>query len=519
MNIKSWKHKTYCEPFASDIEHVLSVLPELKSLGIKRILLITTNPDLALLVKRAKIEIPTRSNLFDSASEMGVGLVPLFLFHKIEVKVVVGNWKNVDIRQEYFYYLDPPNSVDISTVKTIFNTVDYSLNGSDHSGHQEKKVQFAKSNSNVRRYANAKSLIERRQADHSRRKMFGIYSSMFAKIKQKQLADILDVSVRTIKSDSKAINNPLRIIDLFSGLGGFNTGFQALGHPMSVEFASDIDKTVQRVYKRLYNHEVWGDINAIHPADIPDHDILCGGFPCQPFSKSGLQKGLSHIGKGDLIFSVIKILKAKQPEAFLLENVENLKHIDNGNTFKTIVDELAKCGYVVKTKVLNTADFGLPQSRKRLFFVGFRNDIQNSDSFEFPDPFGYHQPIDDLLQHHQAVPEHTFHSPVIKAKIDAGVTDKPGRIKQLKFDGTVNARDTAYTLTTNATAYKSSVDGVRVLSPKEQIQLQGFDPQRLLPVFEELKLGHTVIAKLCGNSVSVPVITAIAGEMLKVLRK
>jgi len=518
MNIKAWKHKTYCEPFATDIDHVISILPELKKHAITRILLTTTNPYLSVLARRTKTEIPVRSNIFDPESEIGVGLVPLFLFHEIEVKVVVGDWKNVDIRQDYFYFLDPQKTVDIAKVKSIFDSVDYSLHGLDHSGNRDPKVRVAKLTSNKRRYANAKSLVERRQQDHSRRRMFSFYSSMYSGIKQKQLADILDVSVRTIKSDNKAINNPVRLIDLFCGLGGFNTGFKTLGYPMSIEFASDIDKTVQRVYRRLYGHEVWGDINSIDPADIPDHDILCGGFPCQPFSKAGLQKGFSHTGKGDLIFSVLRILRAKQPEAFFLENVENLKHIEGGESFRTIIKELEISGYVVKTKVLNTADFGLPQNRKRLFFVGIRNDIVGADSFEFPAPFNFHQPIDDLLQHHDAVPEHTFHSPVILNKIEPGVWKK-GRIKQLKFNGTVNANDRANTLLTNNSPYQNSVDGIRVLSPKELVQLQGFDPARMLEVFEELKLAPSVVARLCGNSVSVPVITAIGQEMLKVLRK
>jgi len=517
MNIKSWKHNTYCEPFTQDLKHVLLILPVLKKHAIKRIVL-NGSAKLKEQVKQAQAHVVEERGDPNSVDYLKI---TENLFAGFTVEVIVGDWKNIDIREDYYYFLNPPQSftqTEFSKIKAIFAGVDYHLNGVDLEGINPRSATGKANKSGKRRFANSKSLDTRRKREKQRRLAVWMAAVALGE-KQADIADLLNTSVRTVKSDCKSIKNPIRIIDLFCGLGGFNLGFQALHYPMSVEFASDIDKTVQRVYKRIYQHEVFGDINAIDARDIPDHDILCGGFPCQPFSGAGLQQGLNHVGKGDLIFSIFGILKAKQPEAFLLENVRRLETNENGKTFKSIVKGLEGCGYIVKTKVLFTDDFGLPQARARLYFVGFRNDIEGASSFEFPKPFDFHQPLDDLLQHHDAVPDHTFHSLDILKKIEPGI-GKVGRIKQIKRDGvTVNASNTAYTLMTNNSPYQNSVDGIRVLSPKEQVQLQGFEPARMLEIFEELKLAPSVIARLCGNSVSVPVITSIAGEMLKVLRK
>lgn len=149
-----------------------------------------------------------------------------------------------------------------------------------------------------------------------------------------------------------------KTIDLFAGIGGIRLGFEAFG--CKNIFSSEWDKYAQSMYEVNFGEKPFGDINDISPSDIPDHDILLAGFPCQPFSIAGKGLGFADT-RGTLFFNIEAILKAKKPKAFLLENVKRLTTHDNGNTFKVINDKLNKLGYTVYHKVLNTLDFGLPQ--------------------------------------------------------------------------------------------------------------------------------------------------------------
>lgn len=162
----------------------------------------------------------------------------------------------------------------------------------------------------------------------------------------------------------------LRVVSLFSGIGGFEQGLNLSELPFKVVFASEIDKFAQQSYGANFDSSVMiGDITKFDEKDIPDHDLLVGGFPCQAFSIAGQRKGFEDT-RGTLFFDILRILKEKKPKYFLLENVKNLISHDSGQTFRVILDSLAELDYVIDFTVLNSKDFGVPQSRERTFICG-----------------------------------------------------------------------------------------------------------------------------------------------------
>lgn len=171
-----------------------------------------------------------------------------------------------------------------------------------------------------------------------------------------------------------------KFIDLFCGIGGFHYAMSSFG--ADCVFASDINNEVRKVYSANFGIEPKGDITKIKECDIPVHDIICAGFPCQPFSISGNQEGL-ECETGKLFFEIIRIAKYHKPKMILLENVKNLERHKNGETFSKIKQELENAGYDVFFDVLNSVYFGVPQARRRLYIVAFRKDLQ-VDNFVFP---------------------------------------------------------------------------------------------------------------------------------------
>lgn len=155
-------------------------------------------------------------------------------------------------------------------------------------------------------------------------------------------------------------------IDLFAGIGGFRMAFN--NEDFKCVFSSEINKHCQEVYFKNYNELPHGDITKINPKDIPDFDILTGGFPCQPFSICGKRKGFEDT-RGTLFFNICNIIKEKQPKVIVLENVKHITHHDGGKTFKVIIESLEDLGYFVEYKILNAKDFGIPQNRERIIIV------------------------------------------------------------------------------------------------------------------------------------------------------
>ncbi len=169
-------------------------------------------------------------------------------------------------------------------------------------------------------------------------------------------------------------------VDLFCGIGGFHLALSSFG--AKCVFASDINEKARNIYEKNFNMMPCGDLRKIKNSNIPKHDILCAGFPCQPFSISGNGEGLCH-ENGKLFFEIIRIASYHKPKVMLLENVKNLENHDGKKTLQTIISSLEKINYTVFYKVLNASDFGVPQARKRIYIVAFRKDL-NIDNFLFP---------------------------------------------------------------------------------------------------------------------------------------
>lgn len=175
-------------------------------------------------------------------------------------------------------------------------------------------------------------------------------------------------------------NKQYEVVSLFSGIGGFEQGFENSNMEYNLVFASEIDKYATKTFS--YNFSIsnmYGDIKKVNEKNIPEHDLLCGGFPCQSFSIAGKQKGFNDI-RGTLFFDVIRILKEKKPKYVLLENVKNLISHDNGNTIKTILKNISNCGYTFDFTIINSNEAGVPQSRERTYIIGILN--QSKEKFE-----------------------------------------------------------------------------------------------------------------------------------------
>ena len=299
-----------------------------------------------------------------------------------------------------------------------------------------------------------------------------------------------------------------KTIDLFAGIGGIRLGFES--HGCETVFSSEWDKHAQLMYEENFGEKPFGDINDIEPKDIPDHDILLAGFPCQPFSIAGKGLGFDDT-RGTLFFNIEQILKIKKPQAFLLENVKRLTTHDDGRTFDVILQTLKRLGYTVHYKVLNTLNYGLPQKRERIYIVGFLDKID----FSFPEPVGSYIPLKDLLLKDKDVDKSYFLSDVLKAKRLAALKKEAPTpsIWHENIGGNISPLPYSCALRAGGSYNYLVVDGVRRLTDREMLRLQGF------PDTFRINLPYSQSRKVAGNSVSVPVIKAIAGEMLRSLKE
>ncbi|MEI6705966.1 MAG: DNA cytosine methyltransferase [Methylococcales bacterium] len=298
-----------------------------------------------------------------------------------------------------------------------------------------------------------------------------------------------------------------KTIDLFAGIGGIRLGFEA--HGCENVFSSEWDNDAQKMYAANFGEIPHGDINLIEPTDIPNHDILLAGFPCQPFSIAGKGLGFADT-RGTLFFNIEKILEIKKPRAFLLENVKRLTTHDNGQTFTVILKKLKNLGYTVYSRVFNSLDFGLPQKRERIYIVGFLQPVH----FDFPIPLGYYQPLSELLENDDAIEPSYFLSETIKQKRLTAVKGTPPfpSIWHENIGGNISALPYSCALRAGGSYNYLVVNGVRRLTAREMLRLQGF------PDDFKIVLPYSAVRKVAGNSVSVPVIKAIAGEMIKALQ-
>ncbi|MBT7367886.1 DNA cytosine methyltransferase [Candidatus Woesearchaeota archaeon] len=293
-----------------------------------------------------------------------------------------------------------------------------------------------------------------------------------------------------------------KFIDLFAGIGGIRLGFEEIGG--ECVFSSEWDKYAQDTYEANFGERPQGDITTINPESIPNHDILLGGFPCQAFSICGNQKGFSDT-RGTLFFNLEEILRIKKPYAFMLENVKNLKSHNQGQTFKIILEHLESLGYFVHHKVLNSLDFGIPQKRERTIIVGFQENIE----FSFPKPLGIKPDLAKILEKDADVEKKYFASDAIKAKRMQKV--KPNyptpSIWHENKSGNISALEYSCALRAGASYNYLLVNGIRRPTARELLRLQGF------PDTFKIVVPYTQLRKQAGNSVSTPVIKAVAEEM------
>jgi len=307
----------------------------------------------------------------------------------------------------------------------------------------------------------------------------------------------------------------IKIIDLFAGIGGIRRGFeQASKEKINCVFTSEWDKYAAETYNLNYpGEQVHGDITQISEKEIPDHDILLAGFPCQPFSQAGLKKGFEDT-RGTLFFDIERILIEKKPKAFLLENVKRLQSHDGGRTLKIIIDHLKAAGYKnLHVKVLKARDFGLPQNRERIFIIGF---LDENVSFEFPAPINMPTRVGDILDDN-INPKYT-----ISDRLWAGHQRRKTEngLKGKGFGYSLFNANSEYTNTISARYYKDGSeiliqqagDNPRKLTPREAARLQGF-PDTFIHHTSDVQA-----YKQFGNSVPVNTIEAVAREMLKALK-
>ncbi|CAH1572102.1 DNA cytosine methyltransferase [Vibrio anguillarum] len=299
-----------------------------------------------------------------------------------------------------------------------------------------------------------------------------------------------------------------KFIDLFAGIGGIRLGFEHVGG--QCVFSSEWDKHAQKTYEANFGEKPHGDITQIDPLDIPDHDILLGGFPCQAFSIIGKMNGFDDT-RGTLFFNVANIIKEKQPAAFMLENVKQLKTHDKGNTFRVILKTLEDLGYSVHHTVLNALDFGVPQKRERTFIVGFLNKDTN---FNFPIGNANYD-LNDILENDSDIEEKYFVNDDIKNKRLENLKKEPPypSIWHQNVSGNVSPLPYSCALRAGASYNYLLVNGVRRPTPRELLRLQGF------PDTYKIVVPYTQLRKQAGNSVAVPVIKAIANQMLHSMKQ
>jgi DNA (cytosine-5)-methyltransferase 1 len=317
--------------------------------------------------------------------------------------------------------------------------------------------------------------------------------------------------------------NIYKSIDLFAGIGGIRLGFEQTKSVKNI-FSAEIDKYACQTYEENFGDNPQNDITKIDEKTLPDFDILLAGFPCQAFSIAGKKGGFEDT-RGTLFFDVARIIKEKQPKAFLLENVKGLTHHEKGKTLKTILNVLEQdLGYTVHTQLLNAKDFGVPQKRERIYIVGFKKKID----FKFPKPIKLRKTIQSILEKNVVSSKYylsnTYLNTLIKHKArhkekgngfgyeivdeiaNTLVVGGMGRERNLVYDD----RLTDFTPKTNIKG-EINREFIRKMTPREWAELQGFPASYKIPVSDAQAY------KQFGNSVSVPVINAIAKLVIEKL--
>ena len=313
----------------------------------------------------------------------------------------------------------------------------------------------------------------------------------------------------------------MTFIDLFAGLGGFRIALESLG--AKCVYSSEWDEPVQKVYQDNFGDLPEGDITKVDEKLIPDHDILCAGFPCQAFSISGKQRGFED-SRGTLFFDVARIVKEKKPKVVFMENVKNFATHDGGRTLAVVKATMEELGYTFNARVLNAVDYGVPQKRERIYMVCFRNDLNISD-FGYPEPFELTKHVEDYLLSDESLVENLYverpdmhyndkeDNEYSNKSIRLGTVNKGGqgeRIYSIKgiaitlsaYGGGVFAKTGGYYINGRA----------RKLHPRECARIMGF------PDTYKIAQSANQAYKQFGNSVVIDVLQLIAEKIGRALK-
>lgn len=308
-----------------------------------------------------------------------------------------------------------------------------------------------------------------------------------------------------------------KFIDLFAGIGGFRIALESFG--ARCVFSSEWDSNAQKTYKANFNEVPQGDITKIDEKDIPDHNILCAGFPCQPFSISGKQKGFND-ARGTLFFDVARIVKQKKPEIVLMENVRNFESHDHGNTLKVVKNTMNELGYNFYYQVLDASKYGIPQKRERIYMFCPRKDLKILD-FKFPSPIELTKHVCDLLQAEDEIdPQMYKNGSNLQLKKDIDYySDDCVRIGTVNNGGQgdriYSTKGVGITLSAMGGGLYSKTGGylvngkIRKLTPRECARMMGF------PESFKIVVSNSQAYKQFGNSVVVDVLQRIIQEIAR----
>lgn len=303
-----------------------------------------------------------------------------------------------------------------------------------------------------------------------------------------------------------------RFVDLFAGIGGIRIAFERAGG--KCVFSSECDEQCQTMYEANFGEKPFGDITQIDAENVPNHDILTGGFPCQAFSIIGNKLGFADT-RGTLFFDIERILRAKRPKAFLLENVKQLTTHDEGRTFRIILKHLENLGYFIHYKVLNGLDFGVPQKRERIILVGFKKNYP----FEFPKNGTERKTLSDILEPEEKIDKKHFLSDYFRTKLrrklkeqNKEVSCRPVILHENK-SGNIGIHLFSCALRANGSYNYVTVNGERRMTPREMLRLQGF------PDTFKIVVPDAQVRKQAGNSVVIPKIEAVAHAMIKAMKQ
>ena len=314
----------------------------------------------------------------------------------------------------------------------------------------------------------------------------------------------------------------MKVAGFFSGVGGIELGFEQVG--FDVIYSNEIDKNAAKTFLKNNNSKlVVDDIYNVNSNDIPNVDIIVGGFPCQAFSIAGYRKGFED-ERGEVFFQLARIIKDKMPRVIFIENVKNLVSHDNGNTFKVIKETLENYGYYLKTMVLNASEYGnIPQNRERVYIIGFLNkdDFENFDKIE---RLELKKSISDIVDFNKKVDEKYYYRKeknIFYDELEKEITKKNTLYQWRRKYVRENKSNLCPTLTANMGTGGHNVPlvltkyGIRKLTPKECFLFQGYPSNFELP--ENLAQSH--LYKQAGNSVVVPVIKRLAENIKKAIEK